>query len=194
MTNGSLNSYRFNIWLPLFAALLTAIPLFIWFGFVFLAKVTGLVILVLLIYAMRIWFRKARLQNQRLERVHLNANDLFTIQQLIPSWKTWPNEERQILVNQLGLFLAEVQFDSSLSHKSKLHAGIYIVGATLNGGYSNKQGWVCIDLNDNKIQLQIPSSISFLLQSFDVQVKSLSALQNDAAVNDLRISLAQAIS
>lgn len=189
MTNGSLNSYRFNIWLPLFAALLIAIPIFIWFGYIFLAKVTGVVVLVLLIYAMRIWFRKARLQNQRLERVHLNANDLFTIQQIIPSWKSWPNEDRQILVNQLGLLLAEVEFSGAPNPKAKLLAGIYIVAATLNDGYSNKQGWVCTFIQDDVISLQIPAKITFTIPTAVLSVNSINALLDAPSLSTLKSSL-----
>ncbi|MFM7007424.1 MAG: hypothetical protein ACKOWX_09250 [Flavobacteriales bacterium] len=189
MTNGSLNSYRFNIWLPLFAALLIAIPIFIWIGYIFLAKLTGVVILVLLIYAMRIWFKKARLQNQRLERVHLNANDLFSIQQLIPSWKTWPNQDRQILVNQLGLLLAEVEFRGAPTPKSKLLAGILIVAATLNDGYTNKQGWICTFLNENEVLLKTPTEFTFQIPTSVLSANSLNALQHAPALDALKTLL-----
>lgn len=189
MTNGSLNSYRFIIWLPLFAALLIAIPIFIWFGYIFLAKVTGVVVLVLLIYAMRIWFRKARLQNQRLERVHLNANDLFTIQQIIPSWKSWPNEDRQILVNQLGLLLAEVEFSGAPNPKAKLLVGIYIVAATLNDGYTNKQGWICTFLDENEVLLKTPTEFTFQIPTSALSANSLNALQHAPALGALKTLL-----
>ena len=60
MTNGSLSSYRFSFWLPLFAVILILIPICILSGLIGLAKICGVSILILLIVAMRNWFSLAR--------------------------------------------------------------------------------------------------------------------------------------
>ena len=85
MTNGSLNSYRFYFWIPLFAGLLILIPIFIWSGFISLAKIDGFVVLILLLLAMRNWFALARTNNNRVARVQLSTNDLFLLRQIILS-------------------------------------------------------------------------------------------------------------
>ena len=106
MISGSLNNYRFSFWLPLFAILLILIPVFIVSGLIGLAKISGILVLVLLILAMRKWFSIARSKNNRVERVQLNANDLFVLQQMIPSYKNWSVSDQRILIDQTGLFLA----------------------------------------------------------------------------------------
>lgn len=141
MTSGSLNNYRFSFWLPLFAILLILIPIFIVSGLIGLAKVSGILVLVLLILAMRKWFSIARSKNKRVERVQLNANDLFVLQQMIPSYKNWPVSDQRILIDQIGLFLAEVNFMGTWSPKTQLSVAILAVCATWQSGYTNKQHW-----------------------------------------------------
>ena len=141
MTSGSLNNYRFSFWLPLFAILLILIPIFIVSGLIGLAKISGILVLVLLILAMRKWFSIARSKNKRVERVQLNANDLFVLQQMIPSYKNWPVSDQRILIDQIGLFLAEVNFMGAWNPKTQLSVAILAVCATWQSGYTNKQHW-----------------------------------------------------
>ncbi len=120
MTNGSLNSYRFSFWIPLFAGLLILVPIFIWSGFISLAKIDGFVVLLLLLVAMRKWFALAKTNNNRVERIQLSANDLFLLQQIIPAFKKWSVAEQRILIDQIGLFLAEAQFKGAGHPKHSL--------------------------------------------------------------------------
>ena len=124
MISGSLNNYRFSFWLPLFAILLILIPVFIVSGLIGLAKISGILVLVLLILAMRKWFSIARSKNNRVERVQLNANDLFVLQQMIPSYKNWSVSDQRILIDQTGLFLAEVNFMGTWNPKTQLSVAI----------------------------------------------------------------------
>jgi hypothetical protein len=148
MTNGSLNSYRFSFWLPLFAVLLILIPISIWSGFIMLAKICGISVLVLLLFALRQWFALARTINKRVERIQLSTNDLFLLQQLIPSYKKWSGADQRIFIDQLGLFLAEVQFKGSWEPKAQFSIGAAVILATWGSGYTNKQHWVLCAQDD----------------------------------------------
>ena len=182
MTNGSLNSYRFYFWIPLFAGLLILIPIFIWSGFISLAKIDGFVVLILLLVAMRNWFALARTNNNRVERIQLSANDLFLLQQIIPSFKNWPAAEQRILVDQIGLFLAEVQFKGSWTPKAQFTIGVAVALATWDLGYINKQQWVlCASENDTYYIAQDPTSI-LKVPVFASSLQSLSALRNSESV------------
>jgi hypothetical protein len=160
MTNGSLNSYRFSFWLPLFAGLLMLVPIFIWSGFISLAKIDGFAILILLLLAMRKWFALARTNNNRVERVQLSTNDLFLLQQIIPAFKNWPSSKQRILTDQLGLFLAEVQFSGVWTPKAQFTTGVAAALATWDAGYINKQQWVlCASEADTYYIAAAPSAL-----------------------------------
>ena len=186
MTNGSLNSYRFSFWIPLFAGLLILVPVFIWSGFISLAKIDGFAALLLLLVAMRKWFSLARTNNNRVERIQLSANDLFLLQQIIPSFKNWPAAEQRILVDQIGLFLAEVQFKGTWTSKAQFTIGVAVALATWDHGYINKQQWVlCTSENDTYYIAQDPTVI-LKTPVFASSAKSLSALLDSESVLALK--------
>jgi hypothetical protein len=186
MTNGSLNSYRFSFWIPLFAGLLILVPVFIWSGFISLAKIDGFAVLLLLVIAMRKWFTLARTNNNRVERIQLSANDLFLLQQIIPSFKNWPAAEQRILVDQIGLFLAEVQFKGTWTSKAQFTIGVAVALATWDHGYINKQQWVlCASENDTYYIAQAPTAI-LKTPVFASSAKSLSALLDSESVLALK--------
>jgi hypothetical protein len=186
MTNGSLNSYRFSFWIPLFAGLLILVPIFIWSGFISLAKIDGFLVLVLLLLAMRNWFALARTNNKRVERVQLTANDLFLLQQIIPSYKKWSNSDQRILVDQIGLFLAEVRFDGVWTPKNQFTIALAVTLATWDLGYINKQHWVlCASDNDTYYIAQDPTAI-LNAPVFASSAQSLSALLDSESVLALK--------
>jgi hypothetical protein len=182
MTNGSLNSYRFYFWIPLFAGLLILIPIFIWSGFIFLAKIIGFSILILLLVAMRNWFALARTNNNRVARVQLSTNDLFLLRQIIPFFNNWSNSEQRILTDQMGLFLAEVKFQGAWTPKAQFTMALAVAVANWDAGYTNKQEWVfCALENDTYYIAHAPESI---LQApvFLSTEKTLSALRNNESI------------
>ena len=186
MTNGSLNSYRFYFWIPLFAGLLILIPIFIWSGFISLAKIDGFVVLILLLLAMRNWFALARTNNNRVARVQLSTNDLFLLRQIIPSFNNWPSSEQRILTDQIGLCLAEVQFKGTWTSKAQFVIALAVALATWDSGYINKQEWVfCALDNDTYSIAHAPESI---LQApvFSSSEQTLSALRNNESVLALK--------
>jgi hypothetical protein len=151
-----------------------------------LAKIDGFAVLVLLFIAMRKWFALARTNNNRVERIQLSANDLFLLQQIIPSFKNWPAAEQRILVDQIGLFLAEVQFKGTWSSKAQFTIGVAVALATWDHGYINKQQWVfCASENDTYYIAQAPTAI-LKTPVFASSAKSLSALLDSESVLALK--------
>ncbi|MEY4487406.1 MAG: hypothetical protein RL440_1953 [Bacteroidota bacterium] len=186
MTNGSLNSYRFSFWIPLFAGLLILVPIFIWSGFISLAKIDGFVVLLLLLVAMRKWFALAKTNNNRVERIQLSANDLFLLQQIIPAFKKWSVAEQRILIDQIGLFLAEAQFKGAWTSKAQFTIGVAVALATWDLGYVNKQHWVlCASDNDTYYIAQDPTAI-LNAPVFASSAQSLSALLDSESVLALK--------
>lgn len=151
MTNGSLNKFHFNFWLPFFAILLLLIPLLIWQEFIFLAKLSGIVILIGLLIALKQWFAVARLINQRKERYVLNTNERFLIESILPSFKTWSKADQTILMDQLGIALTELKFSGDSSLEDKIKVSLQLILATWGDGYLYKQDWVLAFDTDAKM-------------------------------------------
>jgi hypothetical protein len=151
-----------------------------------LAKIDGFAVLLLLLVAMRKWFALARTNNNRVERIQLSANDLFLLQQIIPSYKNWPTAEQRILVDQIGLFLAEAQFKGIWTSKAQFTVGVAVALATWDHGYINKQQWVfCTSENDTYYIAQDPTAL-LKTPVFASSAKSLSALLDSESVLALK--------
>lgn len=182
MTNGLQNSYRFSFWLPLFAVLLILIPVFIGLELIGLAKFSGIAVLVLLLVALRKWFALARTNNNRVERIMLTTNDMFMLKQLLPVYSKLSSDDQRILTDQLGLFLAEVQFKGEWSPKAIFSVGMLAVLATWQEGYQNKQNWVFCAAAAATYYLEKQPTLCFDLPSMPFEAIDLPALLKHDAV------------
>lgn len=182
MTNGLQNSYRFSFWLPLFAFLLVLIPVFIGLDFIPLAKCSGIAVLILLLIALRKWFALARTNNNRVERIILTTNDLFMLKQLLPAYNKLSSKDQRIFSDQLGLFLAEVQFKGDWSPRSIFSVGILAVLATWQEGYQNKQHWVFYTADTTAYYIEKQPSQRFDLPNAPINATDLSSLLKHDAV------------
>lgn len=182
MTNGLQSSYRFSFWLPLFAVLLILIPVFIGLDLIGLAKFSGVAVLILLLVALRKWFALARTNNNRVERIMLTTNDLFMLKQILPVYSKLASIDQRILTDQLGLFLAEVQFKGEWTPRSIFSIGVLTVLATWQDGYQNKQHWVFCAEGPNSFYVEKQPSQRFDLPNATLPSVDLSTLLNHDAV------------
>ncbi len=169
MTNGSLNKFHFNFWLPFFAILLLFIPVLIWQEFIFLAKLSGIGLLIGLLIALKQWFAVARQINQRKERYVLNTNERFLIETILPSFKTWSKTDQTILTDQLGIALSELKFSGESSLEDKIKVILQLILATWGDGYLYKQDWIL---------------------AFDAHAKNSKLYIKDAFITELNTSVA----
>lgn len=171
MTNGSLNKFHFNFWLPFFAILLLLIPVLIWQEFIFIAKLSGIAILIGLLVALKQWFAVARQINQRTERYVLNTNERFLIESILPSFKTWTKADQTILRDQLGIALTELKFSGESSLEDKIKVILQLILATWGEGYLYKQDWVLdFDADANKSKLYIKDAF---IMEFNTSIVNL---------------------
>lgn len=121
MTNGSLKDnsqsknllkYRFPLWLTIFFFLLILVPIFIFSDLLFLAKISGVFCLILVIVALRIWLRISKANSNKVERFVLNNNQIFDLERKYTFLKSLTNSDRQILFHRTGLLMAELDFIS----------------------------------------------------------------------------------
>lgn len=179
MTNGSLNNYRFSFWLPLFATLLILVPICIWSGLIGLAKFLGISVLLLLIFAMRKWFQLARLQNNRIARIELTTNDLFILKQINPAYLSWSGSDQRILIDQIGLFLAEVRFTGPWTPKEQLAVAFMSICATWNSSYINRQHWILCYKEAASFCFEQAPNVVYSIPTKPMSEQDLQGLQNN---------------
>jgi hypothetical protein len=102
-------NYRFPLWLTVIFLLLILVPCAILTNNMILAKLSGLLCLLVVIIALRFWFRAAKLNSDVKDRVILNKNDWFDIERLYPSVFRWNKKEVSILMDRIGLILANTE-------------------------------------------------------------------------------------
>jgi hypothetical protein len=186
MTNGLLNNYRFSFWLPLFAGLLILIPISIWLGLIGLAKTLGVSVLLLLIFAMRKWFALARLQNNRVARIELTTNDLFILKQINPSFSNWSGSDQRILIDQVGLFLAEVRFSGAWTPKSQLSVAFMSICATWDSSYINRQHWTLYYKEEANFYFEQAPNTIYSIPTNPMPEQDLLGLQNNNFIAPLK--------
>jgi len=135
---------------------------------------------------MRKWFSIARSKNNRVERVQLNANDLFVLQQMIPSYKNWPLSDQRILIDQIGLFLAEANFMGTWNSKTQLSVAIMAVCATWKSGYTNKQHWNLYCKDDASFSFDPDSNDNYAIPNSPFFEKDILGLQSNEYITPLQ--------
>ena len=189
MTNGLLSNYRFSFWLPLFAGLLILIPICIWSGLIGLAKFLGVSVLLLLIFAMRKWFQLARLQNNRVARIQLTTNDLFILKQINPAYLNWSSSDQRVLIDQIGLFLAEVRFSGPWTPKEQLAVAFMSICATWNSSYTNRQHWTLCYKDAATFYLEQAPHTVYSIPLNPLSEQDLSGLQNNDFIGPFKKGL-----
>jgi hypothetical protein len=106
-------NYRFPLWLTVIFLLLILVPCAILSNQIVLAKLSGLLCLLVVIVALRFWFRAAKLNSNVRDRVIINKNDWFDLERLYPSLYKWSKTDVSILKDRIGLLLANVEMRRS---------------------------------------------------------------------------------
>jgi hypothetical protein len=102
-------NYRFPLWLTVIFLLLILVPCAILTNQIILAKLSGLLCLLIVIVALRFWFRAAKLNSNVRDRVIINRNDWFDLERKYPSLYKWNKMDVSILKDRIGLLLANVE-------------------------------------------------------------------------------------
>lgn len=124
-------NYRFPIWLTVIFFTLFSIPLLVFLDLLALAKISGVVTVVLTSIALRYWMRIAKLKSDNISKVPITKNDVFDLKRQFPYFNQLPTSEQIEIQDKIGLVLARFRFiDESGEHYSKLisiQLALYIV-------------------------------------------------------------------
>mgnify|MGYP000314132473 CR=1 FL=1 len=100
-------------WIIIFALLLLSVPVLIIAGYVFLAKLLGIVLVVLVSVAIRFWVGRANKMTKAASVIKLNADNRFVIDKYYPAYKSMSNKERLEFESEIIYILQQVLFDDN---------------------------------------------------------------------------------
>lgn len=96
---------RFFWWILLFFILLVLIPVFATIGQLFLAKIVGIFTVLTLSIALWVWKNQSAKLSGVKNRIILNLNDRFWLNQNCPFYASLSNQDKIVFVDRIGLFL-----------------------------------------------------------------------------------------
>jgi len=102
---------RFLPWLIPIIGLLIAIPFLLIAEIAGIAKVAGVIVVVLTSVAIRFWLYNANKNRVGRAHVKLTVNERYFLNEFFPYYKVMASADKKALEERVGLLLAEVSFD-----------------------------------------------------------------------------------
>jgi hypothetical protein len=100
-------------WIIIFALLLISVPVLIIAGYVLLAKLLGIVLVVLVSVAIRFWVSRANKMTKATTVIKLNTDNRFVIDKYYPAYKSMSSKERLEFESEIVYILQHVLFDDN---------------------------------------------------------------------------------
>lgn len=138
---------RFTSWLVVIFVLILAIPILIQIELTFVAKIIGLLLIVISSVALFSWVRRVAGSKVIKNRVALNANDRFWFNENIPFYRLLTKQEKGIFEDRISLFLAEIII-TDVSKEVPDKAECFFVAASAIIAYWGLPYWNYGNLNE----------------------------------------------
>lgn len=103
---------KFVLWIVVFVLLLTAVPVLITVKWVLVAKVVGIVLIMTVAVALRIWLHDANKNKVSPGTIKFTINDRFSMSDLSPLYKEASKKQQREIERRLGRLVSELDFDS----------------------------------------------------------------------------------
>ncbi len=100
-------------WIIIFALLLISVPVLIIAKYVLLAKLIGIILVLLVTIAIRLWVGRANKMTKATTIIKLNADNRFIIDKYYPSYKSMSNKARLEFESEIIYLLQHVLFDDA---------------------------------------------------------------------------------
>lgn len=104
-------------WIIIFALLLISVPVLIIAEYVLLAKLIGIILVLLVTIAIRLWVGRANKMTKATIIIKLNADNRFIIDKYYPSYKSMSNKARLEFESEIIHLLQHVLFDDAQNEK-----------------------------------------------------------------------------
>ena len=99
-------SYYFFGWITVLFVLIFSVPLLVYSDLIILAKFSGVLSILVLLFALSFWKQVSRKRNKIKDRVVLTVNEVYWIEKHILWFKLLSPEDQRIIKNRIGIFLA----------------------------------------------------------------------------------------
>ena len=99
---------RFIFWLVIFGVMLMIIPLFLILHLTVLAKITGVVVVVLISIALRLWRLQTLAKRNKVLRIKMTLNERFWLERHVAFYYFLSKSDKIVFEDRIGLFLAEI--------------------------------------------------------------------------------------
>lgn len=145
-------NYRFPIWLTVIFFTLFSIPVLVYFDLLALAKIFGVVTVVLTSIALRFWMNLAKHKTETVSRVPITKNDIFDLKRIFPYFNQLSSNEQIELQDKIALTLARFRFvNESGEHYSKLNSIQIALFIVLTDSINLNNFKNCVILNSDTI-------------------------------------------
>ncbi len=145
-------NYRFPIWLTVIFFTLFSIPVLVYFDLLTLAKIFGVVTVVLTSIALRFWMNVAKHKTETVSRVPITKNDIFDLKRIFPYFNQLSSNEQIELQDKIALTLARFRFvNESGEHYSKLNSIQIALFIVLTDSINLNNFKNCVILNSDTI-------------------------------------------
>jgi hypothetical protein len=145
-------NYRFPIWLTVIFFTLFSIPVLVYFDLLTLAKIFGVVTVVLTSIALRFWMSVAKLKTESVSRVPITKNDIFDLKRIFPYFNQLSSNEQIELQDKIALTLARFRFINEFGeHYSKLNSIQIALFIVLTDSINLNNFKNCVILNSDTI-------------------------------------------
>jgi hypothetical protein len=102
------SNFNFGIWISVFFTLIFSVPILTFFGFLDIAKLVGVVCLILVLVALRIWLRISQSKSGKIRRISLNNNQIFDLERKYFFLKNLKKSTKKTIFERSGIILAEI--------------------------------------------------------------------------------------
>lgn len=145
-------NYRFPVWLTVIFFTLFSIPVLVYFDLLTLAKIFGVVTVVLTSIALRFWMNVAKHKTETVSRVPITKNDIFDLKRIFPYFNQLSSNEQIELQDKIALTLARFRFVNELGeHYSKLNSIQIALFIVLTDSINLNSFKNCVILNSDTI-------------------------------------------
>jgi hypothetical protein len=111
---------KFIPWIVLFIILLSAVPTLLIYNQIVSAKVVGVILILIVTVALRIWLRNALKKKFSNDSVKFNVNHRFYLNEISSIYRKMSASEKKILEKRMGKLIANLQFDDTTREELKV--------------------------------------------------------------------------
>jgi hypothetical protein len=172
------------------------VPVLIIAGHVFLAKLLGIVLVVLVSVAIRFWVGRANKMTKAASVIKLNADNRFVIDKYYPAYKSMSSKERLEFESEIIYLLQQVLFDDI--QKEAINSDDCLIFCLLlkyNNIPSNsfKQPLQVVFDTTKSIEFQKTAGLSKLIVSPQILIEAITQQLNQENSNETAFKLKEAL-